>query len=64
MNSNSQNTNPIGNAKSLDNLVAFFKGFNKLFENEKIDSIVNQEFRREYALLPLLVKAQIYYDEH
>ena len=56
--------NPIENKKSLNNLVKFFKKFNNFFDNEKIDAIVHQEFSKEYALLPLLVKAQLYYDKH
>ena len=64
MNSKSQKTNPINKEKSFDNMVSFFKRFNKLFDNDAVDSIVNQEFRKEYALLPLLVKAQIYYNEN
>ena len=56
--------NPIENKKSLNNLVKFFKKFNNFFDNEKIDEIVHQEFGREYALLPLLVKAQLYYDNN
>jgi len=59
-----ENTNPIENQKSLENLVDFFKGFNKFFENDMVDKIVKQEFNREYALLPLLVKAQLYYDNN
>ncbi len=50
--------------KVLNNLTKFFAGFNKLFENESIDALVDKEFNRRYALLPLLVKAQLYYDEH
>ncbi len=64
MNKNCKASNPFDNKKSLDNLISFFKGFNKFFENEKIDEIIRQEFRREYALLPLLVKAHIYYEEN
>jgi len=60
---NDKNTNPISQEKVLNRLVSFFKKFNKVFDNEKIDEIVYQEFPRQYALLPLLVKAQIYYDE-
>jgi len=52
------------NAKALANLVEFFEKFNNVFENEVIDNIVNKEFTREYALLPLLVKAQLYYNEN
>ena len=59
-----KNSNPIENQKSLDNLVDFFQGFNKFFDNDMVDKIVRQEFRKEYALLPLLVKAQLYYDNN
>lgn len=64
MNKELKNSNPIQNQKSLDNLVDFFKGFNNFFENDMVDKIIKQEFRREYALLPLLVKAQLYYEEN
>ena len=58
-----KNTSNPNDEKVLNNLVKFFKEFNQLFDNESIDKIVNQEFTREYALLPLLVKAKIYYNE-
>lgn len=58
------NSNPIKNEKSVKNLTKFFEKFNQLFDNEKIDEIVNQEFSQKYELLPLLVKARIYYNEH
>ena len=54
----------VDNEKVLNNLTDFFQGFNKLFENESIDDVVNKEFPRKYDLLPLLVKAQLYYDKH
>ena len=50
--------------KVLTSLTKFFHNFNKLFENESIDAVVNNEFPQRYALLPLLVKAQLYYNEH
>ena len=56
-------SNPIDEEKSLDNLIAFFKGFNKFFENDLVEQVIQQEFKREYALLPLLVKASIYYEK-
>lgn len=49
--------------KLLKSFVKFFDKFNRFFDNEKVDIIVNQEFAQEYALLPLLVKARMYYDE-
>ena len=58
-----KNTNPIDNDKMLNNFVTFFKGFNKFFANDKVDEIVNKEFPQEYELLPLLVKARMYYNQ-
>ena len=59
-----KNSNPIQKAKSIKNLTTFLEKFNQFFDNEKIDAIVNQEFNQKYELLPLLVKARIYYNEH
>ena len=58
-----KNTNPISQDKLLNNFVKFFNGFNKFFANDKVDEIVNQEFPQEYELLPLLVKARMYYNQ-
>ena len=60
---NSKHTNPIEDEKLYNKFVAFFNKFNQFFENEVVDEIVNKEFAQEYALLPLLVKARMYYDE-
>lgn len=49
--------------KLMDKFVLFFRKFDKFFENAKVDDIVNQEFTQQYALLPLLVKARMYYNE-
>ena len=62
-NKNSKTSNPIEEEKLLNSFVNFFYKFDKFFDNVKIDEIVNSEFNREYALLPLLVKARMYYDE-
>ena len=56
-------TNPIEDEKLLNSFVHFFNKFENFFDNAKVDEIVNKEFNREYALLPLLVKARMYYDE-
>ena len=56
-------TNPIEQEKLLNNFCRFFEKFNEFFENVRVDDIVNQEFTRQYELLPLLVKARMYYDE-
>ena len=61
---NYKQSNPIEEEKLLNNFVNFFHKFDKFFENAKVDEIVNREFNREYALLPLLVKARMYYDEN
>ena len=54
-------------SKSVSNceksLLKFFQKFNVVFENENIDKIVNDEFSHQYALLPLLVKSQLYYNQ-
>ena len=60
---NYKHSNPIEEEKLLNSFVTFFHNFDKFFENEKVDEIVNKEFSQEYALLPLLVKARMYYDE-
>jgi len=59
-----KNTSNPHDEKVLNNLVKFFKDFDQHFDNETIDKIVNQEFPQKYALLPLLVKAQLYYNNH
>ena len=58
-----KNINPIEKDKMLQNFVSFFKDFNKFFSNDKVDIIVNQEFSQKYELLPLLVKARMYYNQ-
>jgi len=60
---NYKHSNPIEEEKLLNKFVSFFNGFNKFFDNENVDEIVNKEFAQEYALLPLLVKARLYYNE-
>ena len=61
---NSKHSNPFDEEKVYTNLVNFFRKFDKFFENEKVDEIVNKEFAQEYELLPLLVKARMYYNEN
>ncbi|MCQ2958427.1 MAG: hypothetical protein MJ180_05975 [Candidatus Gastranaerophilales bacterium] len=46
-----------------ESILKFFKNFNRVFENDAIDTIVSSEFPRQYALLPLLVKSQLYYNQ-
>ena len=62
-NKNYKHSNPIEEEKLFKSFVSFFHKFDKFFDNEKVDEIVNKEFPQEYALLPLLVKARMYYDE-
>jgi len=52
---------PVSNCEK--SILNFFKKFNVVFENENIDKIVNEEFGHKYALLPLLVKSQLYYNQ-
>ncbi|MCR4880898.1 MAG: hypothetical protein K6A44_02985 [bacterium] len=61
---NYKHSNPIDEEKLFKNFVAFFNGFNKFFDNDSVDEIVKKEFSQEYSLLPLLVKARMYYDEN
>lgn len=61
---NYKQSNPIEEEKLMNSFAKFFSKFDKFFENAKVDEIVNREFNREYALLPLLVKAKMYYDEN
>ena len=60
---NYKHSNPIEEEKLFNKFVSFFNGFNNFFDNENVDEIVNKEFAQEYALLPLLVKARLYYNE-
>ena len=61
---NYKQSNPIEEEKLLKSFTNFFHKFDRFFENAKVDEIVNREFAQEYALLPLLVKARMYYDEN